>query len=266
MRPPRGPAPKKRFGQHFLHDPAVIGRIVAAIGPRPGEVLVEIGPGTGALTQALLPASDTLHAVEIDRDLIASLQARFGAAGLVLYRADALDFDFCRLAEQGRPLRLAGNLPYNISTPLLFHLLEHIGCIRDMHFMVQKEVADRLCAAPGSKTYGRLSVMVQWRCRVTRLFTVGPGAFTPPPKVDSALIRLQPHETPPAKVSDPQAFARIVRAAFGQRRKALRNSLRELLDDSVFHGCGIDPRRRAETLTVEEFACLSNASIPREKP
>jgi 16S rRNA (adenine1518-N6/adenine1519-N6)-dimethyltransferase len=250
--------PRKRFGQHFLHDKRVVQRIVDAVDPRPGETLVEIGPGLGALTGALLERAGRLHVVEVDRDLAARLEATAGGDGaLTVHCADALRFDFCALADGGRTLRIVGNLPYNISTPLMFRLLDQQRCIRDMCFMLQKEVVDRLHAAPDTRAYGRLSVMVQWRCRVERLFTVASGAFSPPPKVDSAVVRLVPHTQPEADVGDPAVFARVVRAAFAHRRKTLRNNLRGLLDDAGLAGAGVDPGARAETLAVEDFARLS---------
>jgi 16S rRNA (adenine1518-N6/adenine1519-N6)-dimethyltransferase len=251
--------PRKRFGQQFLHDPAVLARIVAAFNPQPGQAVAEIGPGRGALTRLLLERIKPLHAVELDRDLTAWLEAEYGGAGLVVHAADALRFDFGALAPEGGRLRLIGNLPYNISTPLLFHLLDQGERIADMLFMLQKEVVDRLAAGPGSADYGRLSVMVQWRCRVERLFGVAPGAFSPPPRVDSAVVRLVPHEHPPVTVRDPARFAGIVRQAFGQRRKTLRNSLREFVGAEAMAALGIDPQRRPETLTLAEFAALANA-------
>ena len=250
--------PRKRFGQNFLHDPVVIGRIVTAIHPASGEHLVEIGPGQGAITLPLLEAAGSLTVIELDRDLIGPLQARCAAAGeLTIHNADALRFDFCALAG-GERLRVIGNLPYNISTPLLFHLLEQQRCIRDMHFMLQKEVVDRMAASPGSGQYGRLSVMLQYRCRVTPLFTIGPGAFNPPPRVESAFVRLEPCAQPPVEVHDETVFSRLVNRAFSQRRKTLRNALRELLDVTDIEATGIDPVARAETLGVEDFAALAN--------
>ena len=255
--------PRKRFGQHFLHDPGVIGRIVAAIHPLPDETLVEIGPGQGAITLPLLEAAGKLTVVELDRDLIQPLQNRCRNAGeLTVYNRDALRFDFCELAVAG-PLRVLGNLPYNISTPLLFHLLDQQRCIADMHFMLQKEVVERMAAGPGSGQYGRLSVMLQYRCQVDMLFSIGPGAFSPPPKVDSAFVRLQPYPAPPVTVEDEQVFATLVRQAFAQRRKTLRNTLRELLDAGEISAAGVDPSARAETLTLNEFAALANRAARR---
>jgi len=250
--------PRKRFGQHFLHDPGVVERIVRAIAPRPGERLVEIGPGEGVLTRPLLAAAGALEAVELDRDLAAAL-ARENLPGLTVHQADALRFDFRALADGGR-LRLAGNLPYNISTPLIFHLLEQSECIADMHFMLQREVVARMVAGPGGGDYGRLSVMVQYRCRVERLFDVPAGAFRPPPKVASAVVRLVPLERPPVDVGDEAVFARVVAAAFGQRRKTLRNALKQLLPAAEIEAAGADPGARAETLPLEQFANLSRAA------
>ena len=250
--------PRKRFGQNFLHDPAIIGKIVQAINPQPDERLVEIGPGHGAITLPLLQAAGRLDVVELDRDLVGPLAERCREIGdLAVHNADALSFDFCSLAED-KPLRVVGNLPYNISTPLLFHLLGQHHCIRDMYFMLQKEVVERMAAGPGSGTYGRLSVMLQYRCRVTPLFTIGPGAFKPPPKVESAFVRLEPYEQPPVAVDNEAIFDELVRQAFTQRRKTLRNTLRGSLSADDIDAAGIDPAARAETLSLEEFAALSN--------
>jgi 16S rRNA (adenine1518-N6/adenine1519-N6)-dimethyltransferase len=258
---------RKRFGQHFLHDRNVIDRIVSAFDPKPDEAIVEIGPGRGALTWPLLERVPRLHAVELDRDLAARLPTLAAGRGeLIVHQADALTFDFSALARDDRRLRLIGNLPYNISTPLLFHLIEQVDAIDDMLFMLQKEVADRLAAPPGTKTYGRLSVMIQWRFDVEPLFEVGPGAFHPPPQVDSSVIRLRPRREQGIAILDPDSFRRIVRAAFGQRRKTLRNSLRLLLDDAAFARAGIDPRRRAEDLTLEEFSRLSEVTPTKSAP
>ncbi len=253
--------PRKRFGQHFLHDPAVIRRIVAAIRPAPGDRLVEIGPGLGALTRPLLEAAGELDAIELDRDLLELLRVDCAGLGtLRIHRADALAFDFAELRGAGPPLRVAGNLPYNISTPLLFHLLAQAEHLRDLHFMLQKDVVDRMAAGPGEEAYGRLSVMLQYRCRIEPLFTVGPGAFRPPPRVWSAVVRLVPCETLPVAVRDEGRFAEVVRLAFGQRRKTLRNSLRELLDPGRIEAAGVDSGARPETLDLAAFAALSNAA------
>lgn len=248
--------PRKRFGQNFLHDPGIIERIVRAISPSAGEHLVEIGPGLGALTAPLLERAGTLDVVELDRDLVPRLEAKFAGRGnLRIHNTDALKFGYCELGEE---LRVVGNLPYNISTPLIFHLLAQSGCIRDMHFMLQKEVVDRLAAAPNSSDYGRLSVMVQYHCQVESLFGVPPGAFNPPPKVHSAIVRMTPYRQPPVEV-DPGLLARVVTQAFSQRRKTLRNTLKGLLDADTIAACGVDPGRRAETLALTEFAALANA-------
>ena len=312
--------PRKRFGQHFLQDREVVARIIDAFNPRPDDLVVEIGPGRGALTGELLKRTQRLHAVELDRDLITRLQAQHPDSGeLILHNADAMRFNYRALCQpgqirqeriwthEGRPqgarqglggfrqrsggplprrtgsprtaspglssgagqrsaerralqkLRLIGNLPYNISTPLLFHLLDQADCIRDMLFMLQKEVVDRLSAAPGGKDYGRLSVMVQYRCQVERLFSVPPSAFSPAPRVQSSVVRLVPYATSPVDVRHPERFAKIVAVAFTQRRKTLRNSLKNLIGLETFTALGIDPMRRAETLSLTEFALLANS-------
>jgi 16S rRNA (adenine1518-N6/adenine1519-N6)-dimethyltransferase len=252
--PPR----RKRFGQHFLHDPAVIARIVAALAPQPGDHLVEIGPGRGALTDQLLAVPGcSLDAIEIDRDLAARLRARCAArSACVLHEADALEFDFSALARaRGAPLRILGNLPYNISTPLLFHLLSHAAAIRDLHVMLQREVAVRLAAQPGGHDYGRLTVMLAPRAEVTRLFDVGPGAFQPPPRVWSAVVRLTMRTQPPFVMSP--HYAPLVAAAFTQRRKTLRNALSAFLTREQIVACGVDPSARPETLSPAVFNTLA---------
>lgn len=252
---------RKRFGQHFLHDRSIVGRIVDAIGPRPGEHIVEIGPGLGALTVPLLERHGELDVVEIDRDVIPHLeQACAGKGTLRIHNVDALKFDFGSLAA-GQRLRVVGNLPYNISTPLIFHLLEDAANIVDMHFLLQKEVVERLTAAPGTGDYGRLSVMVQYRCRAEYLFHVGPGAFSPPPRVDSAVVRLTPHEALPFPARDEQRLAELVNQAFSKRRKTLRNGVKGLLDAEGIERVGVDPSIRPERVTVEEFVRLANASL-----
>lgn len=249
--------PRKRFGQNFLHDPHVIRRIVAAIAPAPGQRLVEIGPGRGAITLPLLQACGELDVIELDRDLIEPLRQRCAGKGqLHIHQQDALRFDFTALAGSGR-VRVVGNLPYNISTPLLFHLLAQSGAIADMHFMLQKEVVDRMVAAPGGGDYGRLSVMIQYRCEATPLFHIGAGAFRPAPRVESAFVRLVPHETPPVEVGDDAYLEKVVKAAFSQRRKTLRNTLRPLLDEQRIRSAGVDPSARAETLDLAQFAALA---------
>ena len=248
---------RKRFGQNFLHDPGVIQRIIQVIGPQPGEKLVEIGPGQGAITLPLLQACHQLHVVELDRDLIAPLaQQAAGVGELLIHQDDALRFDFSSLAE-GHRLRIVGNLPYNISTPLLFHLLSQSGSIQDMHFMLQKEVVDRMAASPGGSDYGRLSVMIQYHCQVQPLFRIGPGAFNPAPKVDSAFVRLTPWSTLPVTVADYEQFKNLVRQAFSQRRKTLRNTLKTLLDENAIRAAGVDPGIRPENVTLEQYAVLA---------
>jgi 16S rRNA (adenine1518-N6/adenine1519-N6)-dimethyltransferase len=251
--------PRKRFGQNFLHDSAIIHQIIAAVSPTPNDRVVEIGPGRGAITRGLLQAAGRLEVVELDRDLIQPL-AEFctGQGELQIYSADALKFDFCRLVEPDEQLRLVGNLPYNISTPLLFRLLDQAHCIQDMHFMLQKEVVDRMAAEPGSKTYGRLSVTLQARCKVEPLFTISPAAFQPQPKVKSALVRLTPYRPARFMIENPELFERLVGQAFSQRRKTLRNSLRNLLSAKQMEACQIDPSARVEQLAVEDFVRLAN--------
>jgi 16S rRNA (adenine1518-N6/adenine1519-N6)-dimethyltransferase len=249
---------KKSLGQHFLHDGSVVRKIIAALDPQPPDRIIEIGPGAGALTFPLLERHGRLTAIEFDRDLIEPLQqAAAGRGELEIIAADVLTVDFRALAGNG-PLRVVGNLPYNISSPILFHLLDQADAIVDMHFMLQKEVVDRMAAAPGSKVYGRLSVMLQAACRVTPLFFVPPGAFRPPPKVDSAVVRLQPRPDGEAGIADPALFAALVRQAFGQRRKTLHNALRGLADDDALRACGIAPSARAETLAVPRYVELAN--------
>jgi 16S rRNA (adenine1518-N6/adenine1519-N6)-dimethyltransferase len=256
------PRPRKRFGQHFLHERGVIARLVAAIDPRPGQCLVEIGPGLGALTLPLLERAGRLHVIELDRDLATRLPALAAGRGeLIVHQADALEFDFAALAG-ARRVRVVGNLPYNISTPLLFRLADQSAAIADMVFMLQKEVAERLAAAPGTRAYGRLSVTIQWRFQVKPLFDVAPGAFRPPPQVHSSVIRLRPRPRPPMP-RDPDHFQRLLRAAFAQRRKTLRNSVIALVDADAFARADVDPRRRAEQLALEEFVRLSDAASAR---
>ncbi|HEV2110190.1 MAG TPA: 16S rRNA (adenine(1518)-N(6)/adenine(1519)-N(6))-dimethyltransferase RsmA [Gammaproteobacteria bacterium] len=254
---------RKRFGQHFLHDQRVIGKILAAIAPRPGERLVEIGPGLGAITLPLLERCGVLTAVELDRDVIPQLAAAAAGKGeLRIIQGDALDTDLSALAPEGGKLRLVGNLPYNISTPLLFHFLEHAQRVADMHFMLQKEVVERMAAKPGGKEYGRLTVMLAARCRVEPLFHIGSGAFRPPPKVESSFVRLTPHQSPPFPIPDPRRFAAIVTQAFSHRRKTLRNALAGLVDEDGIRAAGIDPKARPEILSAADFAHLSTPKAP----
>ena len=248
--------PRRRFGQNFLADPHYVARIVAAVDPQPGDNVVEIGPGLAALTGDLVARAGHITAIEIDRDLAAQLRERFTPAQLTLHTADALAFDFATL---GTGLRVVGNLPYNISSPLLFHLAAHDARIRDLHVMLQKEVVARMTAAPGTADYGRLTVMLQAKFRVGRLFVVPPGAFRPAPKVESAVARLVPlHGDKPA-IADEALFARVVAAAFAQRRKTLRNALAALAGAPALQAAGIDPSARGETLAVADFVRLANA-------
>jgi len=250
--------PKKRLGQHFLHDPAVIRRIVAAIRPQPGDTMVEIGGGPGALTIPLSDKLESLHVVEVDRELAAALPSRIAhPERLVVHEADALRFDFGALATGPRSLRVVGNLPYNISTPLLFHLLEFVAVIKDLHVMLQREVVDRMTAAPGGKDYGRLTVMLALWVRAETCFDIGPGAFTPPPKVWSTVVRLVPHAAPPFPVQDHARFARLVAQLFSMRRKTLGRSLKGWLTPEQIAGVGIDPKARPETLAPADFARLA---------
>ncbi|HMM55609.1 MAG TPA: 16S rRNA (adenine(1518)-N(6)/adenine(1519)-N(6))-dimethyltransferase RsmA [Candidatus Desulfobacillus sp.] len=254
----KGHAPRKRFGQHFLVSPGVVARIVEAIRPAADDRMVEIGPGLGALTAPLLERLETLHAVEIDRDLAAGLRRRFPR--LQLHEADALRFDFAAL---GPGLRVVGNLPYNVSTPLLFHLAGAAAAVRDMHFMLQREVVERMVAAPGGGDYGRLSVMLQYRFGMERLFLVPPGAFDPAPQVESAVVRMLPRPAADLAARDEALLAAIVRDAFSQRRKMLRNTLRAHLGEADFEALAIDPRRRAEELAVGDYVRIANRLVER---
>lgn len=253
--------PKKSFGQHFLHEKRYIERIVSAIAPRPEDVVVEIGPGEGALTLPLLASAGKLTAIELDTDLIPGLQARAASVGeLRIIHSDVLKVDFTALArERGvERLRIAGNLPYYISSPILFHCVDHAAAIRDMHFMLQKEVVERLAAGPGGGDWGRLSIMVQYHCRVEHLFNVGPGAFNPPPKVDSAIVRLVPHAVLPHPAKDHRLLERVVREAFNQRRKTLRNTLKQLMTAAEIEAAGVDGSLRPEQLDLAAFVRLAD--------
>ena len=251
--------PRKRFGQNFLRDESVIEAIARAVAPGCGEHLVEIGPGEGALTQALIASGCKLDAIELDRDLRTRLLAAFSThAGFTLLSADALRFDIASLAAPGEQLRVVGNLPYNISTPLIFKLLEQAEVIADMHFMLQREVVERLAAAPGSKDWGRLGVMAQFQCEVEHLFDVPPEAFYPPPKVQSAVVRLTPYSISPFSEVDRADLARIVTQAFAQRRKTLRNNFKGALTDADWEALAIDPTARAETLTIQDFIAITH--------
>ncbi|MDH5325379.1 MAG: 16S rRNA (adenine(1518)-N(6)/adenine(1519)-N(6))-dimethyltransferase RsmA [Gammaproteobacteria bacterium] len=248
---------RKRFGQHFLTDGHTVAAIVHAIHAKASDHIVEIGPGLGALTQELLPLVQRMDAVELDRDVIPKLKQLCLPLGkLTIHSADALQFDFCQLQTNAK-LRVVGNLPYNISTPLIFRLVEQSHCVEDMHFMLQKEVVDRMAAAPACSDYGKLSVMLQYFCEVESLFEVPPSAFSPPPKVNSAVVRLRPFASPPLALGDVALFERVVTQAFSQRRKTLRNTLKSLIGEQELQLLEIDPVRRAETLTLEEFAVIS---------
>ena len=249
--------PRKRFGQHFLHDQNIIQRIINAIAPEEPTPIVEIGPGRGALTISLLQATGTLDVVEIDRDLAQLLADQCRKTGILkIHLMDVLKFDFCSLGKS--KIKVVGNLPFNISTPLLFHLLEHIRCIDRMVLMMQKEVVDRICAQPDTADYGRLTVMVQSECAVRKLFTVAPGAFTPVPQVAASIISLAPKNAADCPVHDRMIFSQLVRQAFGQRRKTLRNSLKGLADETILLEAGILPSQRAENLSVSDFIRLAN--------
>jgi 16S rRNA (adenine1518-N6/adenine1519-N6)-dimethyltransferase len=252
---------RKRFGQNFLHDQQVINRIVASIAPKETDLLVEIGPGQAALTRPLVESGAELHLIELDRDLVDALQKRFsGNANVFIHSCDALKANLPEITSE-RPFRLIGNLPYNISTPLIFHVLESAELVIDMHFMLQKEVVDRMAAGPGSRTYGRLSVMTQFRSKVTPLFDVGPESFSPAPRVSSSIVRLEPLQSPPADAGSFDNLKLVVSAAFSKRRKTLRNSLRELLNADQILASGVDPGQRAEQLSLSQFAALAR-SLP----
>jgi 16S rRNA (adenine1518-N6/adenine1519-N6)-dimethyltransferase len=251
------PRPKKRLGQHFLTDRHYLERIVAEIAPVAGDAMVEIGPGPGALTERLAQVVRPLHVVEIDRDLAAGLRSRFAPEAVVVHEGDALAFDFGALPDG---LRVVGNLPYNVSTPLLFHVASFAPRLRDCVFMLQREVVERMVADPGTPDYGRLSVMLQYRFAMSLAFRVPPGAFTPPPKVDSAVVRMAPLGAGRPAAKDEALFSRVVLAAFTQRRKTLRNALRGLAGDEAFGRAGVDPGLRGETLGVAQFIALADAA------
>jgi len=252
---------RKRFGQNFLHDQQVIDRIIACIAPQSSDLLLEIGPGQAALTRPLLASGAELHLIEIDRDLVVHLEKQFSQnANVTIHACDALKADMPEITGN-RPFRLIGNLPYNISTPLIFHILQWHELVVDMHFMLQKEVVDRMAAVPGSRIYGRLSVMTQFRCKVTPLFDVQPESFSPVPRVCSSIVRLQPLQEPPADAGSFRNLERVVSAAFSQRRKTLRNSLRELFSADQILATGTDPGQRAEQLSLSQFAALAR-SLP----
>ena len=251
----KGHVARKRFGQNFLVDQGIIGAIVSAIDPQRGDTVVEIGPGLGALTEPLLARLDHLHVVEIDRDLIARLKKQYLPARMSIHEGDALAFDF---ASIGKDLRLVGNLPYNISTPLLFHLASYVGIVRDMHFMLQKEVVERMVALPGDSDFSRISVMLQYRFHLEWLLDVPPESFDPPPKVQSAVVRLIPRAVSELTATSQDKLAQVVQTAFSQRRKMLRNTLKGTLSDAGFAELGIDPTRRAEDLAVADYVRIAN--------
>lgn len=255
---PALPRARKRFGQHFLTDRHYVERIVAAIAPARGDAMVEIGPGTGILTDELVRRVDRLHVVEIDRDLARALRDRYPGEKVEVHEGDALDFDFATLPA---PLRVVGNLPYNVSTPILFRMAGIAERVRDCVFMLQKEVVERMVAAPATPEYGRLSVMLQYRFAMALALRVPPGAFTPPPKVESAMVRMQPLPDDRPRARDEALFDRIVAAAFMQRRKTLRNAARTLVPEEAFRAASIDPMRRGETLSVAEFIALADAAL-----
>ena len=250
---------RKRFGQNFLIDQQVIADIVNAVAPKRDDCVVEIGPGLGALTAPLLQRLDHLHVVEIDRDIIARLKKQYSSDKLTIHEGDALEFDFGTLASSGRQLHIVGNLPYNISTPLLFHLASFADCVYDMHFMLQKEVVERMVAEPGTADFGRLSVMLQYRFVMDWLLDVPPESFDPAPKVDSAVVRLIPRLAAELTVKDEAKFAALVTAAFAQRRKMLRNNLKEMLADEDFARLGIPPTVRAEQLSLDDYIRMANS-------
>ena len=258
---------KKHFGQHFLHDSSVIERILRALDPQASDTLIEIGPGLGALTAPLIALVPKLTVVELDRDVLPHLRKACGAQAekLTVIESDALRVDYSALAPAGGKLRLVGNLPYNISTPLLFHLLEHADAVQDMHFMLQKEVVDRMCAEPDDNHYGRLTVTLAARADCQNLFAVGPHSFDPPPKVDSAIVRVTPRKAG-FPLPDLATFDRLVATAFSQRRKTLSNSLKTLLGADAIRAAGVDPQARAETLPPEAFGRLTEVLLKQQAP
>lgn len=252
-----GHRPRKRFGQHFLTDPGVIDAIIASIAPRKEDIVVEIGPGQGAITRPLAARAGRLHLIELDRDLAAGLRQEYPKdCDVTVHEADALKFDFAAL---GNSLRVVGNLPYNISTPLLFHLLDYRRHIVDMHFMLQKEVVDRMAATPGNKTYGRLSIMLGCHFQIDALFDVDREAFDPPPDVTSAIVRLAPLPPGTYVIDDEQRFSKLVARAFSQRRKTIRNSLRTMVDETALEAAGVDPNLRPEAIAIADYVRLANA-------
>jgi 16S rRNA (adenine1518-N6/adenine1519-N6)-dimethyltransferase len=260
-----GHTARKRFGQNFLNDAYIIDQIVSVINPKNGENLVEIGPGLAALTEPVCEIVDQLTVVELDRDLAARLRSHpFIASKLNIVESDALKYDFSELLKQDQPLRVFGNLPYNISTPLMFHLFSFADAIQDMHFMLQKEVVNRLAASPGNKNYGRLTVMAQYYSQIIPVLHVPPSAFNPPPKVDSAVVRLVPHKQKPVTVTNEKMLNQVCAMAFNQRRKTIRNSLKELLSEDEISELNIKPDLRAENLSLEQYAVLANYCDSKE--
>lgn len=257
-----GHKPRKRFGQNFLQKQEVIDDIVRVIGPQSDDLMVEIGPGLGALTKPLAKALKQLHVIELDRDIVKILQGQHADGKVLIHEGDALKFAFASL---GASLRVVGNLPYNISTPLLFHLAAQIHCVRDIHVMLQKEVVERMVATPNTSAYGRLSVALQYRFDMEKVLDVGPDAFYPQPKVHSAVVRMLPREHHAPAARDELLFARIVTTAFSQRRKTLRNTLRNVLEAADFEALGIDPGARAETLAVSDFVRITNCVAEQQK-
>ncbi|HEX8611539.1 MAG TPA: 16S rRNA (adenine(1518)-N(6)/adenine(1519)-N(6))-dimethyltransferase RsmA [Telluria sp.] len=250
---------RKRFGQNFLTDKLVLDNIIDAIGPEKGQAMVEIGPGLAAMTALLLKRLDHMHVVELDRDLVARLENNFPREKLTIHSGDALKFDYGQIpVPEGQKLRVVGNLPYNISSPLLFHLADFAHLIEDQHFMLQKEVVERMVAAPGSKTYGRLSVMLQWRYDMSLMFIVPPTAFDPPPQVESAIVRMVP--VPPGRklACDGPTLEAVVMKAFSQRRKVIRNCVAGMFTEAQLVEAGIDPSTRPETVSLEQYVALSN--------
>ncbi|KQV47720.1 MULTISPECIES: 16S rRNA (adenine(1518)-N(6)/adenine(1519)-N(6))-dimethyltransferase RsmA [unclassified Duganella] len=251
---------RKRFGQNFLQDDRVLGDIIDSIAPAAGDTMVEIGPGLAAMTDLLLKSLPHMHVVELDRDLVARLEQRYPREKLTIHAGDALKFDFSYIpVEQGKKLRVVGNLPYNISSPLLFHLAEFAPIVQDQHFMLQKEVVERMVAEPGTKAYSRLSVMLQWRYRMAMLFIVPPDAFDPPPKVDSAIVRMIPIEKPLA--CDQARLEAVVQKAFSQRRKVIRNCVAGMFTAEQLVAAGINPQDRPEAVPVEAYVALANLPV-----
>ncbi len=250
---------KKRFGQNFLHDPSVIERIVATIDPTPGDNLIEIGPGPGALTQPILRKAGKMKAIELDREVIPKLKMFcLGDGELEVIESDVMKVDFAAFADAPHSLRIIGNLPYNISTPLMFHLFNYLPLIKDMHFMLQKEVVERLCTVPGNKDYGRLSIMAQYYAKPEFMFVVKPGAFNPPPKVDSAIVKLTPKADSERLQLDVKLLNQIVTSAFSLRRKTIRNSLKNYLNETEIDTLGLNSKARAEELSLQDFAAICN--------